>query len=376
LIDIGWMAAWALPVVASEQMVMDDDRQTTCETWERPADETHILSSRAKVYEDLRQAWLNRNLGLRMLTGESGIGKTFLWRKAAESVKLEHHRMRWIALSILPRNTSLGLLHAIQIALEENPFRAQMTPEQLLARIEARFLAIHQDGYRAEIVVEESHHLSKEGFETLRIIRDRLLYHRLNAGVLLVGQSPLRNRFGRFSRLWRPAGWHLSHISAGETLDLLRQINERNAWTKAEADWIHREALGNPGRIVRWTETFTPLPAESSDPKDKPLLKPGYAGASYSTGYEKTLNEPLLPVKPPLEESDGLIEVGYDDAENELTAEIDESYASTNQEQGRPVGIYGREPGSKIWFDGASPFSPLGLNQVQREEFRDIETEM
>jgi hypothetical protein len=314
--------------VASEQMVMDDDRQTTCETWERPADETHILSSRAKVYEDLRQAWLNRNLGLRMLTGESGIGKTFLWR------------------------------------------------EQLLARIEARFLAIHQDGYRAEIVVEESHHLSKEGFETLRIIRDRLLYHRLNAGVLLVGQSPLRNRFGRFSRLWRPAGWHLSHISASETLDLLRQINERNAWTKAEADWIHREALGNPGRIVRWTETFTPLPAESSDPKDKPLLKPGYAGASYSTGYEKTLNEPLLPVKPPLEESDGLIEVGYDDAENELTAEIDESYASTNQEQGRPVGIYGREPGSKIWFDGASPFSPLGLNQVQREEFRDIETEM
>jgi len=42
----------------------------------------------------------------------------------------------------------------------------------------------------------------------------------------------------------------------------------------------------------------------------------------------------------------------------------------------RPAGIFGREAGSKIWFDGASTFSPLGLNQVQREELRDIETEM
>jgi hypothetical protein len=355
---------------------MDDDRTTTCEQWEKPARENEILSSRVKIYDELKQSWLSRSLGLRMLTGESGIGKSFLWRKAAEAVKMEQPRIRWIALSILPRNTSLGLLHAIHIALEENPFRNQLTPEQLLARIEARFLSLQQDGFRTEIVVEESHHLSREGLETLRIIRDRLSYHQMNTGVLLVGQSPLRNRFGRFSRFWRPAGWHLSHISAGETLDLLRQLHERNAWTKAEADWIHREALGNPGRIVRWTETFTPLPVETSEPVDKPLLKPGQAAGaglgSQNIDYMSAFHEPMLPVKPPLEESDGLIEVGYDDSDQDTNNEFEVSYETAGSEVAR----HNRESGTRVWMEGASPFSPLGLNQIPRDQSRDIETEM
>ncbi|MFM7594513.1 MAG: hypothetical protein ACKO85_22185, partial [Isosphaeraceae bacterium] len=83
---------------------MDDDRKTTCESWEKPARENEILSSRAKTFDDLRQAWLHHSLGLRMLTGESGIGKSFLWRKAAEAVKVDQPYIRWIALSILPRN--------------------------------------------------------------------------------------------------------------------------------------------------------------------------------------------------------------------------------------------------------------------------------
>lgn len=350
---------------------MDDDRKTTCESWEKPAFENEILSSRVKIFDDLKQAWLSHSLGLRMLTGESGIGKSFLWRKAADTVKLDQPNIRWIALSILPRNTSLGLLHAIHIALEENPFRNQLTPEQLLARIEARFLALHQDGYQTEIVVEESHHLSREGLETLRIIRDRLSYHRLNTGVLLVGQSTLRNRFGRFSRLWRPAGWHLSHISAGETLDLLRHLNERNAWTKAEADWIHREALGNPGRIVRWTETFTPLPIKTSESSEKPVLKPGQVAGQFAASpaeFLRGFHEPMLPVKPPLEESDGLIEVGYDDSDNDSNIDYEMTYESAENEVIRP--------GTKVWLDSASSFSPLGLNQISRDQSKDIETEM
>lgn len=76
----------------------------------------------------------------------------------------------------------------------------------------------------------------------------------------------------------------------------------------------------------------------------------------------------MLPVKPPLEESDGLIEVGYDDSDNDSNQNYEMTYESTGSEVSRP--------GAKVWKDSASPFSPLGLNQIARDQSRDIETEM
>ncbi|MFM7128166.1 MAG: hypothetical protein ACKO0V_02265, partial [bacterium] len=125
------------------------------------------------------------------------------------------------------------------------------------------------------------------------------------------------------------------------------------------------------GRIVRWTETFTPLPVETSEPTEKPLLKPGQTAGSYSVNpaeFLRGFHEPMLPVKPPLEESDGLIEVGYDDSDDDSNNSYETTYESAPNEVNRP--------GTKVWMDSPSSFSPLGLNQISRDQSKDIETEM
>lgn len=339
-----------------------------------------VLPSRLKTHQELCRAWLNDQLGMKTLTGETGIGKSYLWRNAAELVKSRCDNIRWIALSILPRNTSQGLLHAILIALEEGPVSIQMSAEQTLARVEQRFLELLADGFRPEIVVEESHHLSREGFETLRILKDRLANHGFKVGILLVGQSPLRQKFGRLSRFWRPAGWHLQHIGASEALMLLEWIRDEISWTKAEADWIHREALGNPGRIVRWTETIEP---DQIKPyvHDTPILKPGGNGQvpKQAQGYAAppVFSEALLPVKPPLEESDGLIEVGYDDSEPEAASRFDDDSGviETGYDSEERTTITGAEPGSRYWIDAGESHSTYRPNSTRKEVSHEFETE-
>lgn len=338
-----------------------------------------ILPSRQKIHLELSQAWIHDRLGLKTLTGESGIGKSFIWRNAAELVKSQCDDIRWIALSILPRNTSQGLLHAILIALEEAPVPFQLTPEQTLARVERRFLEIFADGFRPEIVVEESHHLSREGFETLRILKDRLSLHGIKVGILLVGQSPLRQKFGRLSRLWRPVGWHVQHIGAAETLALLQLSRTDAPWTRAEADWIHREALGNPGRIVRWTETFEPGQTKPLG-VDSPIIKPGFGLVPKSAeayASPPSYNQALLPVKPPLEESDGLIEVGYDESESDeaIEAAYDAATENSGYSPHDEPGMHEQESGTKYWIDAADSFAPYKPNSIKKERTLDWENE-
>jgi hypothetical protein len=335
-----------------------------------------ILSSRQRIVDELSQAWIRDRLGVKTLTGESGIGKSFLWRSASDLVKSQCDNIRWITLSILPRNTSLGLLHAILIALDDTRIPTQMTAEQMLAHVEYRFVELFSDGFRPEIVVEEAHHLSREGFETLRILKDRLAHHGFKTGMLLVGQTALKQKSGRLSRLWRPYGWHIQHIGAAETFTLLNYLRGEFPWTRAEADWIHREALGNPGRIIRWTETLEPTELPPPSEKDMPMLKPGHGRVEETSesnwSGSRVFSESLLPVKPPLEESDGLIEVGYDDSETD-SPEPDDS--STDQSESREIFYEREEEGTKAryWIDSGAESKPYRPNSAKSDHTHEFD---
>ncbi len=347
---------------------MDDDR-----THQRPQGiaenaMTAILPSRFEAFEQLTHAWAIGLIRQTVLTGESGAGKTWLWRSAAESARTQCDYVRWVSVPQLPGCSGLGLLQSLRFHLEDPTSEEIGTVEQTLIRVERRIIEMNQDGFRLEIVVEESHHLKREGFEVMRILQERLRSRGVQIGVLFVGQTPLLERFGRLSRLGRPVGWHLPHISMNEAIEILRWSRPDHAWTRAEADWIHRETLGNPRRIVRWSETWNPAEPSPVGP-DSPIIKPGY-GASRSNvevqASSKSWSEPLLPVKPPLEESEGLIEVGYAGEWSESADPMFEDYQMGDRADfpGLDLDKYEHHQaespsGPHVWKEPADTFSPL-----------------
>lgn len=252
---------------------------------------------------------------MRILTGAAGTGKSWLWRQAVAHTRQIRSDLRWIWIPKWPASQSPDLLPALAGALEDSGRATGMSPEHSYVLAEQRLQEMHEDGFGVRIVIEEAHHLKEEEYESLRIMTERLNPIGMDLAILLVGRTSLNRRFRRYSSDFPSARLHLPHISLPETLELLGWFSGSDrSWSRSEADWIHREALGNPRRIVRWAESL-PL---GNPVGDKPSIKPGFG---YEGGGERPAApeagllhaEPLIPTRPPLNESEGVIEVGYED---------------------------------------------------------------
>jgi type II secretory pathway predicted ATPase ExeA len=340
-----------------------------------------ILSSRQPTFDQLAKDWTNRRAGQAVLTGATGAGKSWLWRKAAEHARGLRDDLRWIWVPQLPRSSGAELLRSLLTAVELSEADRSLTIDRVSTRLDRRLSELHEDGFRMVIVIEEAHHLHRDGYEMLRILRERLSTRGIEVSVLFVGQTSLIHRFRRISREPISHGWHLKYVTLPETLELLRWFgSSQRAWTRAEADWIHREALGNPRRILRWAETLQPLPSET----DKPTIKPGQgqepSGLSRPASESTMWAEPLIPTRPPLNESEGFIEVGYE-GEDELhsnTMSIDSEDVS-----GRPSGsdidtlesTEHRPSVVRYRFESAESFAPYGLGTARSETTMDSDLE-
>jgi type II secretory pathway predicted ATPase ExeA len=360
---------------------MDDDRNLQSPQNPFEASLPAILPSRYDAFEQLTHAWANGLIRQTVLTGDSGAGKTWLWRVAAESARTQSDLVRWVSVPQLPGGSGLGLLQTLRFNLEDHFIEEASTAEQTLSRVERRVYELSHDGFRVELVIEESHHLKREGFEVIRILQERLKSRGVHIGVLYVGQSLLLERFSRLSRHGRPVGWHLPHIALKEAMELLRWSRPDHSWTRAEADWIHRETLGNPRRIVRWSETWKPSQTIPSSP-DSPIIKPGFGSSASSVQVQhvsKTWSEPLLPVKPPLEESEGLIEVGYDGEDAEISGSFyDPSDVHSAASANFVIDNYTHhepEPlsGPHVWKDSGESYAPYGRPYQDQETVLDEE---
>lgn len=273
-----------------------------------------ILPSRVPVLSALADAWANPGPEPRILTGAAGTGKSWLWRHAVTRTRSMRSDLRWVWVPKWPESRTPDLMRALLGALEDTGISVRMSIERSYVYAERKVREIHEDGFGLRIVIEEAHLLDRKEFDSLRIFDERLRPIGIDMAILLVGRTSLHQRYRRFTGDTRPAGWHLPHISLPETLELLEWFGGSNrSWTRSEADWIHREALGNPRRIVRWAAT---IPGDSPE-ADKPMLKPGFGyesgGKQPAVRESAILAEPLIPTRPPLAESEGVIEVGYED---------------------------------------------------------------
>lgn len=311
-----------------------------------------VLPSRARALAACEAA-LGTGGGFVLLTGEPGIGKTWLWRLLAER---ERGARRWLGIDPAQRaedsEVDRDLAHALGLDATGPALMIRLAVAGHLEEESA-------EGRRWVAVIDEAQGLSDEQLEDVRLLSNRLGQPDGFAGMILAGQTRLARRLATHdlapleARL--TARVHLRPIDADEAADLLEHEIPARAWSLAEVEALHRDAGGNPSRLlllagrrrsvlrqVRWLgeapqPTRGPILAHSTSAdagrsfyhepemeiESAPELEPERErepGPQFdlSADSQGTVDivparaEPLLgPGRPPIVEEEGLIEVGW-----------------------------------------------------------------
>jgi hypothetical protein len=273
-------------------------------------------------------------LGPVVISGEPGVGKTWLARRiAAESAE----PASWIAVDLRPETLAADFFGDVALALGLDP---DEPVGRLRRSIAERLRGLHDDGRSIGLRIDEAHLASPALVEDVRVLTNRFGASDGFDAFLLIGRTgppgrrseevwgSIENRLGGRIHLrpldtdeWR--SWH-AHL-AGESAD------------RSTLDQLRRELGGNPGRLRREL-------AGRMIPADRTIAEAPAA----------SLHAPLLgPEKPPLVQRDGLIEVGWDDEDSgpELESSssmLDEPAATADHEAIRAwntwAGAQGRAP--------------------------------
>ncbi len=352
---------------------MQEDRIPEQLRWLEMPGSGPILPSRGQALSGLADVWATGGAEFRFLTGAPGSGKSWLWRMAVERTRSVRSDLRWVWCPHWPGAKPSDLVRALLGAIEGSGISEKMSLERMYVRAERRIREFREDGFGLRIVVEEAHHLGTGGFESIRIFTERLKPVGIDLNFLFVGRTTLLPRVCQVTGEVHPSGWHLSHVTLPETIELLKWFGgSEKSWTRAEADWIHREALGNPRRIIRWAETVPEAPLKS----DKPTIKPGfgYEAASWNPGEPRAtlLAEPLIPTRPPLAEAEGVIEVGYEDDDTSTYSELgsgdfDESEISAEAKSQPETAAEFTSKTTRYRLESGEKFAPYGLGASRIE---------
>ncbi len=278
-----------------------------------------LLPSRQEALGLLRTA-VEQGTGPVLLTGEAGSGKTWLVRQWVRQTSTPG--MRWVSVDVPPGAGSIDLLRTITSTLG---WVVEETATASSLRIALTGLLSEQaeDERSWGLVVDEAHLATPEIFEEVRLLSNRLRQAGGFCAIVMVGQTELT----RLLSTWpmraldaRLSGRvHLGPIDADEARLLLGPAVSVN-----DAERRHRDAAGNPGRLLRldpptrlpapWsTARRARLVAQDSRTQDEP--KP----AVFETPSSSLSTTPILPSRPPLSVEDGVIEVGWDAESDEVT---------------------------------------------------------
>lgn len=262
----------------------------------------YALPSRSAAIAALRDA-LHGEPGPILLTGEAGAGKTWLWGRLAAD---RADRLRWLAVDLAPTTDPADVFRALGHALGlAEPDHAR--------RPLADFLAEQaEEGRRWALVVDEAHNASADVLEELRLLSNRLGRPGGFATLVLSAQTRLARRLATAPLAALEARVssriHLRPIDADEARDLLARLRPGRPWSIAEVEELHREAGGNPRRLLRLAASSRPRPA-SSPARPLPEVAP------------RAIAPPPVPRlgsdRPPLRVEEGLIEVGWDGPDTE-----------------------------------------------------------
>lgn len=274
-----------------------------------------LLPSRGKALVALKNALQSQD-GPVLLTGEAGVGKTWLCRRLRAAMP---SGWRWLSVDLSPAVGAPELyrliLHGLGLAACADPAEARTTLEDVLANGSA-------DGERWGLIVEEGHNASPRVLEELRILGNRMGEPGAFSGLLIVGQNALARRLA--TRALAPldarlvARVHLRPIAVEELREFLTRLHPDRSWTVDDVEDLHRAVEGNPRRTLllvglelKKTAGMAELPFRAS-----PIPHaPAYEQRAITTAEERPADwdvPPLMPVKPPLHVDEEMIEVGWE----------------------------------------------------------------
>jgi type II secretory pathway predicted ATPase ExeA len=282
-----------------------------------PAEE-FALPSRGEAIVALRPV-LEAQAGPVLVTGEAGVGKTWLWRRLQAEMPLS---WRWVVVDVPPAIDATALYPLIGHGLGLPARRVVWGDRLVLADF---LLEATADGIRWALVLDEAHNGSVALLEEIRILANRLGRPDGLSALILVGQTALARRLATrplnalAARL--AANVHLRGLDLDEARALLKCHLPALDWDDRTLERCHRDATGNPRKLLRIAsgESITPTRrlgerarVESHQPR--PLRsEPPQVASNDPAPLGDTWDRPVIgPIKPPLRVGDGMIEVGWE----------------------------------------------------------------
>jgi type II secretory pathway predicted ATPase ExeA len=284
------------------------------------------LPSRGAAISALRAA-LELRAGPVLLTGEAGVGKTWLWRRLEAEMP---GSWRWVVVDVPPaiEPSTLYLLIGHGFGLPDRGIRegTRMALSDFLREASA-------EGIHWSLVLDEAHNGSAALLEEVRLLANRLGRPDGLSGLILVGQTSLACRLATrpLNALAARLAAHvqLRGLDVDEARSLLNGLAPGLVVDDRTLERAHRDAAGNPRKMLLASraDAVAATPARqlaepthvgsapslgTAPPQPSPPADTRPAPTSAASRVEEWETPVIGPVKPPLLVGDGMIEVGWE----------------------------------------------------------------
>jgi general secretion pathway protein A len=226
-----------------------------------------------------------------LLTGEVGSGKTLLSRALVDRVGEQYE----VGMILNPRLSPRQFLAAT--ASELGVPHPRFHSNELHEQIHDRLLALHEEGRKALLIVDEAHLIpSRATFEEIRLLTNFQLDDENLIAVVLVGQPELRTRLKHpsYRALTQRMGasFHLTPLREQDAvaylahrLEVAGGSAERPLFTDGAARLVHRTARGIP-RVMNHlaTQALLEAMARGQARVDEEIAEAAVAGQPFLEG--------------------------------------------------------------------------------------------